>query len=272
MTVFAGACSAAKDGFTLHAATCAGAEDDGGRERLLRYVLRPAVAQERIQKTEQGLVRITLKKPWSDGTVAVELDPLSLLCRLAASVPPPKLHTVRYSGVLGSASRLRSRVVPNAADHVRSEGRGGGRRRVQAEESLPAVGGAHDADAEARRARVSPMPGPPHAPRAGHGPRRGAEVRAQAGRSERAPATHGRERSALLAIPRAPKARGRRRLTLERRRPRRRPWFVLSRKMPENASRAHLVEAPEPPPRVRGRQSDRPMRRAASDRMGLSFT
>ena len=112
VTVFAGACSAAKDGFTLHAATCAGAEDDGGRERLLRYVLRPAVAQERIQKTEQGLVRITLKKPWSDGTVAVELDPLSLLCRLAASVPPPKLHTVRYSGVLGSASRLRSRVVP----------------------------------------------------------------------------------------------------------------------------------------------------------------
>ena len=111
-TVFAGACCASKDGFTLHAATCAGAEDEGGRERLLRYVLRPAVAQERIQRTEQGLVRIALKKPWSDGTVAVELDPLSLLCRLAASVPPPKLHTVRYSGVLGSASRLRSRVVP----------------------------------------------------------------------------------------------------------------------------------------------------------------
>ncbi len=111
-TVFAGACCAGKDGFTLHAATCAGAEDEGGRERLLRYVLRPAVAQERLQKTEQGLVRIALKKAWSDGTVAVEMDPLSLLCRLAASVPPPRLHTVRYAGVLGSASRLRSRVVP----------------------------------------------------------------------------------------------------------------------------------------------------------------
>ncbi len=111
-TVLEGSQCASKDGFTLHAATCAGAEDEGGRERLLRYVLRPAVAQERIQRTEEGLVRIALKKPWSDGTVAVELDPLSLLCRLAASVPPPKLHTVRYAGVLGSASKLRSRVVP----------------------------------------------------------------------------------------------------------------------------------------------------------------
>jgi len=32
------------------------------------------------------------------GTVAIELDPLSLLCRLAASVPPPRSHTVRYAG------------------------------------------------------------------------------------------------------------------------------------------------------------------------------
>ncbi len=27
-------------------------------------------------------------------------------------MPPPKVHTVRYAGVLASASRLRSRVVP----------------------------------------------------------------------------------------------------------------------------------------------------------------
>jgi len=51
-----------------------------------------------------GLVRIALKRPFSDGTVAVDLDPLSLLSRLAASVPPPRLHTVRYAGVLAPAS------------------------------------------------------------------------------------------------------------------------------------------------------------------------
>jgi hypothetical protein len=31
----------------------------------------------------------------------VDVDPLSLLCRLATSVPPPRFHTVKYAGVLG---------------------------------------------------------------------------------------------------------------------------------------------------------------------------
>jgi Two component regulator propeller len=35
-----------------------------------------------------------------------------LLCRLATSVPPPRLHTLRYAGVLASASPWRSRLAP----------------------------------------------------------------------------------------------------------------------------------------------------------------
>ena len=100
------------DGFTLHAATRAGGFDDAGREALPKYILRPAVAQERITLQPDGLVRIALKKAFSDGTVAIDLDPLSLLSRLAASVPAPRFHTVRYAGALGSASKLRARLVP----------------------------------------------------------------------------------------------------------------------------------------------------------------
>jgi hypothetical protein len=103
---------ASMDGFTLHAATRAGALDARGREALLRYVLRPPIAQDRIEQGQDGLVRIVLKRPFHDGTVAVEMDPLSLLCRLAASVPPPRHHTVRYAGVLGAVSEWRSRIVP----------------------------------------------------------------------------------------------------------------------------------------------------------------
>jgi len=100
------------DGFTLHAATRAGALDPAGREALVRYVLRPPVAQERVEQRADGLVRITLKKAFTDGTIAVDMDPLSLLCRLATSVPPPRLHTIRYAGVLAPANPWRSRLAP----------------------------------------------------------------------------------------------------------------------------------------------------------------
>src|SRR5450755_91676 len=99
-------------GFSLHAATRAGAAGERGREALLKYILRPPLSTERLLPGLEGLVRIALKKPFSDGTVAVDLDPLSLLCRLVALVPAPRFHTVRYSGVLAAASKWRPLIVP----------------------------------------------------------------------------------------------------------------------------------------------------------------
>jgi hypothetical protein len=87
-------------GLSLHAATRVGAEDDEGRTNLLKYVLRPPIAQEHVTLTDEGLVAIQLNKPFRDGTVSVERDPLSLVSRLAASVHPPKFHTLRYGGIL----------------------------------------------------------------------------------------------------------------------------------------------------------------------------
>jgi hypothetical protein len=103
---------AAEHGFTLHAATTASAGDTAGREALCKYILRPPIAQDRIQLVADDLVRLTLKKPFSDGTFAIDLDPLSFLARLATAVHPPRFNTVRYSGVLAAASKWRSRVVP----------------------------------------------------------------------------------------------------------------------------------------------------------------
>jgi hypothetical protein len=42
------------------------------------------------------------------------MDPLSLLGRLATSVPPPRFHTVKYAGVLAPASAWRARIAPRA--------------------------------------------------------------------------------------------------------------------------------------------------------------
>jgi len=99
-------------GFGLHAATKASAEDARGREALVKYVLRPPVASERLQMTPDGLVRLLLKKPFRDGTAAIEMPPLALLARLAVAVPPPRRHVVGYHGVLSSSARLRPLVVP----------------------------------------------------------------------------------------------------------------------------------------------------------------
>ena len=104
--------SVAELGFSLHAATVVGARDRAGREGLCKYVLRPPIPQEHVLYLDDGLVRIALKRPFGDGTVAVDLDPLSLLCRLCAAVPPPKMHLVRYAGVLSAAHKLRPLVVP----------------------------------------------------------------------------------------------------------------------------------------------------------------
>jgi Putative transposase/Transposase zinc-binding domain len=112
-------CAAAL-GFSLHAATTASAGDAAGREALCKYVLRPPIAQDRIQLVADDLVRLVLKKPFSDGTFALDLDPLSLLARLATAVPPSRFNTVRYAGVLAPASKWRARVVPPpppAQDH-----------------------------------------------------------------------------------------------------------------------------------------------------------
>jgi hypothetical protein len=106
------ALSALELGFSLHAATTARADDPLGREALVRYILRPPIAQDRVLLLPGDLVRIQLRRPFRDGTFAVDLDPLSLLCRLAAAVPPPRFHVVRYAGVLASASKLRPAIVP----------------------------------------------------------------------------------------------------------------------------------------------------------------
>jgi hypothetical protein len=110
---------ASLDGFTLHAATRAGALDSAGREALLRYVLRPPVAQERVEQRPDGLVRITLKKAYRDGTIAVDMDPLSLLCRLQGRM---KLLAL----VKGPASIARYLATVGEATEVprRSPGRG----------------------------------------------------------------------------------------------------------------------------------------------------
>ena len=52
----------------------------------MKYVLRPPLAQERLTLLPNELVRIALKRPFKDGTVAIDVDPLTALQGSPASV------------------------------------------------------------------------------------------------------------------------------------------------------------------------------------------
>ncbi len=103
---------AAWGGYTLHGGVAVGGRNTGGRDWLCRYLARPALAPGRMEETPAGLIRVTFKRPWADGTAGVTFTPLELVERLAALVPPPRAHLVHYHGVLAGRSAWRQEVVP----------------------------------------------------------------------------------------------------------------------------------------------------------------
>jgi hypothetical protein len=104
------------DGFSLHAAVRCGADDRKALEQQCRYITRPALANERVQCNAAGQVVLKLKTPWRDGTTHLVMSPLEFMQRLAALVPRPRLHLIRFHGVLAPNARLRAQVVPQGPE------------------------------------------------------------------------------------------------------------------------------------------------------------
>jgi Putative transposase len=99
-------------GFSLHANTAIPAHRRDQLERLIRYTARGAVSLERLQEASNGDLIYTFTHPWSDGTTGIRLAPLELLEKLAALVPLPHVHLVRYGGCLAPHSHLRGAILP----------------------------------------------------------------------------------------------------------------------------------------------------------------
>jgi hypothetical protein len=96
----------------LHAGVDIAPHERQKLERLCRYVSRPPVAVDRMALTASGEVRYTLKTPYRHGTTHIVFEPLDLMARLAALVPPPRMHLTRFHGVFAPHSRLRAAVTP----------------------------------------------------------------------------------------------------------------------------------------------------------------
>jgi hypothetical protein len=73
-------------------------------------------------------VVLKLKSAYRDGTTHIVLQPQEFMQRLAALVPRPRLHLIRYHGVLAPNAKLRGAVIPqpeqrdNAPAHEHAHG------------------------------------------------------------------------------------------------------------------------------------------------------
>ena len=95
------------DGFDLHANVAVGPHDRERVEKLCRYLLRPPLAQDRLQLTDDGRVLMELRRPWSDGTTHLLFEGVELLEKLAAIIPRPRVNLLLYHGLLAPRARWR---------------------------------------------------------------------------------------------------------------------------------------------------------------------
>jgi hypothetical protein len=108
-------------GFTLDSGTRIEAGDRDALKRLLLYFLRPALSLKKLTyKPEESSVRYQVSRTHG-GPSYHEWPAVEFVGRVAALVPPPRKHVVRYYGALGPRSPVR-RAVTEATRGKASEG------------------------------------------------------------------------------------------------------------------------------------------------------
>jgi Transposase zinc-binding domain/Putative transposase len=117
-----GKLSARCEGFSLQAGRHLHQSDREGLEALLRYCLRPPVAQERLSMAENdsGKVVLKLRRPLADGRAELEMTPVTLLKRFGGPGAPaqepcdPLLRRVRQPREPAQSDRSTQPESPQA--------------------------------------------------------------------------------------------------------------------------------------------------------------
>ena len=102
-------------GFSLHAGVAVEPRERNKLERLCRTITRPALSEQRLSLTSQGLVRYALKTPYRDGATHVFFEPLNLMARLAVLIPKPGSTSSVTTASSHRTVRTASRRPPRAA-------------------------------------------------------------------------------------------------------------------------------------------------------------
>jgi hypothetical protein len=100
--------------YNLEASVRIAADDDFGREHLLRYCARPPLSLVRLIALPHGNLGYRIKKLRNHRNKLRIMTPLELLARLAALIPPPRHPLVRFHGAFAPRSSWRKLVVPKS--------------------------------------------------------------------------------------------------------------------------------------------------------------
>ena len=111
------------EGYNLHAGVVIAAHRRDALERLCRYVLRPPLARTRLHQRPDGLLVLTLRKAYADGTTKFIFSEIELLQKLVALVPSARKNAISYHGVLAPRHALRNQVIPEAPEEQESRGK-----------------------------------------------------------------------------------------------------------------------------------------------------
>jgi hypothetical protein len=99
------------DGFSLHANTAINAQRRDQLRKLIEYIARGPLSNQRLEITTDGKVKLQLKTRWSDGTTHLLFTPSEFIEKLSALIPPPKSHLVRWAGVFAPNSPYRKKIT-----------------------------------------------------------------------------------------------------------------------------------------------------------------
>ena len=116
-------------GFSVHNSVVVEPEDPAAVERLIRYVMRPPVALERLHYDEAAGVAEIRPRPGSNdepgGEPRERVDADELVARVIAQVPDPRRHLIHAYGWYANAARAKRDAIrpsePTAALQAGSE-------------------------------------------------------------------------------------------------------------------------------------------------------
>ena len=113
-----------RSGFSVHNSVTASAADQGGLERLARYLMRPPLSLERLHLDDNAQsaayrVKRSARTQHAGSEVLETFDPRDLLARILMPVAEPRAHLVRHYGEYAVAARAKRRRQEQPIEHGR---------------------------------------------------------------------------------------------------------------------------------------------------------